>query len=51
MSDHAKSLENEDAFGADQQAHKITDASYILPVEKGNNRDVGTDGPTLFGRY
>ena len=34
MSDHAKPLENEDAFGADQQAHKITDASYILPVEK-----------------
>ena len=35
MSDHAKPLENEDdVFGTNQIAHKITDADYILPVEK-----------------
>ncbi|MBK97074.1 MAG: peptide ABC transporter permease [Planctomycetaceae bacterium] len=34
MSDHAKPLENEDQFGTDQQADKIMDAHYVLPVEK-----------------
>ena len=35
MSDHAKPLENEeDVFGTNQIAHKITDADYVLPVEK-----------------
>ncbi len=35
MSDHAKPLENEDdIFGTNQVAHKITDAEYVLPVEK-----------------
>ena len=35
MSDHAKPLENEDdVFGTNQIGHKITDADYILPVEK-----------------
>lgn len=35
MSDHAKPLENEDdVYGTNQIAHKITDADYILPVEK-----------------
>ena len=35
MSDHAKPLENEDdIFGTNQIAHKITAADYVLPVEK-----------------
>jgi len=35
MSDHAKPLENEDdVFGTNQIAHKITDKDYVLPVEK-----------------
>ncbi len=34
MSDHAKPLENEDPYGADQLGHIITDSDYRLPVEK-----------------